>query len=351
MALPKNFVMHMVSDATTSLVVGPLESIRETEDEEWASWEEWDGVTLTMSCRTGFDQDDLVEVYSRKGQEWHLDGRIVEVSHAQQWVDGVWFGPGSVKVVFNNDKSFKWMAPEEAKQLVRPSSQPKPPQARKEFLIQKERRWFICEQQRPVYLKVSKGFLQFWDVNAMEAVESKKMPNGAAKMELPTSNVSLIGMTASKQGEWFEVNGVAGEVYRFQASSEQGAAAWVECIKQHAAYADDALQFRLFLWGAGRRRKTCVGAKSAVKSSKCSRAVEAAPEGRRGALAGEAQIYAEENLEVCKPVDFTRQSANKDVIQTKALGLEISGIENMLTKQAKRRAVAATRMCLESVEI
>lgn len=82
--------------------------------------------------------------------------------------DGCKLAAGSVKVLYNNSKTFKWILPSQFKSMLRVSSRPSAPYALAGQLLKQTHNWITTWHLR--HFEVSRGYLQWWatvdDANA-----------------------------------------------------------------------------------------------------------------------------------------------------------------------------------------
>lgn len=194
------------------------------------------------------NKGDLVEVHSSSHDKWFPDGEIVAINRDACQVGGLSVMAGSVKVVFDKGKRFKWVGPAEVGGQLRASPLPRPPDALSGTLGLESPGWFITSWVE-YYFELQKGYLQYWPTvgDAM----------GGAK---PTAAIHLQGLRQLKMEmkgtkAILRLRGATGVVYGFKVPDETLAQRWVESIWAQAAYCDEQNEFELAQWTAKQMRR------------------------------------------------------------------------------------------------
>merc|ERR1719469_1746145 len=107
----------------------------------------------------------LLRVYSQKHKTWMLDAEIVDVVRESCVIDGFQVRAGSMKVEYANGARYKWVAPQQVEQELRPSPRPRPPNPMVGMLSKMAHGWWIT-MWHDRYFELNKGFLQWWVTEA-----------------------------------------------------------------------------------------------------------------------------------------------------------------------------------------
>lgn len=176
-----------------------------------------------------FQVGDVVEVFSARQNKWFTDAEVVDVAREVVNEKGMKVPAGSTKIVYDQGTRFKWVAPQEMEQFVRPSTRPRPPEALSGELLKETHYWFITSWTK-YYFEVNKGFLQWWN-NREDAAS-----NVAA-----VGSVYLLGLQQKDDGVLFKLraDSTGGAVFAFQSESPEETSAWVDTLWLHSAYCDD----------------------------------------------------------------------------------------------------------------
>jgi len=190
-----------------------------------------------------YAKGDLADVYSTHHKKWFTDAEIVEVTKEGMQRDGFRVRAGSMKVVYNNGSRFKWVAPQQMEDVLRPSTRPRPPGPMVGKLLKETNSWFGAEYAEH-YFELNKGFLQWW------ATESD-----AAQGGLPQNALFLMGLqlVEEKEGTSFRLRAEDshGVIFGFKAESEEEAQVWVELLWANAWYCEELYDYNL-----AQRKKT-----------------------------------------------------------------------------------------------
>lgn len=164
----------------------------------------------------------LVNVYSGNRKCWIDDGIVVEVLDHDGTHDDLQLPAGSVKIQYNNQKTFKWLSPNQFPDFVRPSKRPRPPPTLAGELYKETHGLFTKKHVR--YFDLSKGYLQWWHTL-----------NDAKKGTKPHGQLCLAGMELKVQGTkfWIRTKNSQGVVYCFDATSPDAVQVWIEGLKKH----------------------------------------------------------------------------------------------------------------------
>jgi len=177
-----------------------------------------------------FRKGDLVVIYSRAVGQWLDDGIIfdeVKEDEEDGVHDGCKLAAGSVKVLYNNSKTFKWILPSQFKSMLRVSSRPSAPYALAGQLLKQTHNWITTWHLR--HFEVSRGYLQWWatvdDANAGKS---------------PSTSLCLAGLEMSRKGSVFYVrtNSSKGIKYSFDAAAPDSAELWCVALQEHESYCD-----------------------------------------------------------------------------------------------------------------
>lgn len=185
---------------------------------------------------------DLVEVYSVQLKRWFKDGEIIEAVQDACYMDGNRVMAGSVKVVYDKGKRYKWMAPHQMEELLRTSPWPRPPKPMLGMLKKEEFSWFGTGWSA-YYVELHKGFLQCWR-SKKEAQEGNK----------PAQSIFLLGLTQEEEK-------TSGDIIRMRchgcvhswkvevleaaeaAEIDRMAKLWSEALWAHAGYCEEVCEF------------------------------------------------------------------------------------------------------------
>lgn len=181
-----------------------------------------------------------MEIYSESDQQWIRDGEVEEVVTESIYRDGLNVRAGSMKITYNNGMRFKWVAPQQMEQYLRPSPRPRPPDPiAGELYKETHALWRTWHQQ--CYCELNKGFLMWWD-NIKQAENAEK----------PAGYLFLMGMKLTVERGRPDKNGVSTSMMRLCSTSSHGAisvfkradggdlSAWEEALWSHAVYTDEA---------------------------------------------------------------------------------------------------------------
>lgn len=176
---------------------------------------------------------DIVEVFSISQGRWTLDGEVSDVVDEACIKDKFRLRAGSMKVHFENATKFKWVAPEQISEHVRPSPRVKPPPAISgrldiEVHLPESSEWV------KVHVEVNKGFLQWWETEEDARRGSKS--RGVAYLlglQLNTSEVVLKVRTDATRGALFV----------FRVESDEEAQKWTAALWEHAGFCEEMRDF------------------------------------------------------------------------------------------------------------
>lgn len=171
---------------------------------------------------------DMVEVYSLKSQEWIEDAEIAEVVTESCVRDKLQIRAGSMKVLYSNRRRFKWVAPQQVNEHLRPSQRPKPPEPRVGKLLKEthieETEWY------PQHVELNMGYLQWWEAESDARVGQKA-----------TVSMYLLGLQLHEEGSSLIVrsNSTRGTVFKLRAEEESDVSAWSFALWEHAGYCEE----------------------------------------------------------------------------------------------------------------
>lgn len=201
-----------------------------------------------------YAQGDVVEIYSEKDQAWMLDGEVEEVTNESSHRDGFNIRAGSMKVTYCNGMRFKWIAPQQMEQYLRPSPRPRPPDPMVGDLYKETHSWFRTWWQQ-CYCELNKGFLMWW--------ETVEVARTGAK---PTGSLYLLGLDMKVDAKP-DKEGVTNSIIKMRSTSSQGAIfvfkredggdleAWKEAFWAHAGFCEEAREFYQAREGGQEMRK------------------------------------------------------------------------------------------------
>jgi len=171
---------------------------------------------------------DPVEVFSLSNQTWILDGEVGDIVNETCIRGKFKLRAGSVKVLFDNATRFKWVAPADLENHVRPSPRVKPPEAL--WATLKMEVHLETTQWQSVHVEVNRGFIQWWE-NVENAKEGKKSAGVAY----------LLGLQQFRDGlvlKW-RADATQGAVYAFKVESESQAEQWIAAMWEHAGFTEE----------------------------------------------------------------------------------------------------------------
>lgn len=180
-----------------------------------------------------YAKGDVVEIFSNSHQKWFLDGEVVQVVKDGGRIDGFQVRAGSMKVLYNNGGTFRWVPPQEVADSLRPSPRPRPPEPLIGMLALQEASWFTMKWTN-MYVELHKGFLQWWHSRA-DATSGKK----------PLGSFYLLGLQEDEQGNRFKfkADSTGGLNFTFQAESAEQVEVWVSALWSHAGYCEEACEY------------------------------------------------------------------------------------------------------------
>merc|ERR1712027_272484 len=140
---------------------------------------------------TPYRVGDLVEVRSIHHDTWIMDAEIVDRVTEKCEKDGNTRSSGSVKVLYNDGKRFRWVPPQLAQRHVRPSLRLKAPDTMSGCLTKQS-----LESSRlfQVHVEICKGYVQWWDSKA-----------AAMKKEKSTGHLFLLGLQCWTERGFFKL--------------------------------------------------------------------------------------------------------------------------------------------------
>lgn len=188
---------------------------------------------------------DVVDVYSMKHQQWFEDAEIAEVVTESKVVDGYRVRAGSMKVIYDNGARFKWIAPQQMEDFLRPSRRPKAPEPVVGELFKETSSWFGAKYLKQ-YFELNKGFLQWW-----------VKQDDARRGGLPEGQIYLLGLQQQENGAAFRLrtDSTQGAVFGFKADTEDEAGTWTEVLWAHAWFCEEMREFHEAKDGAKDVRK------------------------------------------------------------------------------------------------
>jgi len=177
---------------------------------------------------------DVVEVYSVKQQKWVLDGEVRAVTKEFLVEDGFKIRAGSMKVVFANATRFKWVAPQNITEHIRPSPRVKPPPLKlgtMDLQVSSEE----GTEWTTFHVEANRGFFQWW--------ESEEL---ARKGMRATGTAYLLGLQLFQEAAVLKLRSSAtqGATYTFTAESEEEAQEWVTALWEHAGFCEEIKDFQ-----------------------------------------------------------------------------------------------------------
>lgn len=173
---------------------------------------------------------DMVEVYSTRLQRWIEDGEVSEVVEEGCTRDCFQLRAGSMKILYDKRKRFKWVAPQQAQEQLRPSLRPTPPEPmvgkvlKETFADEGDSEW------RVRHVELNLGYLQWWE--AEDAARAGKASEGSMYllgMQMQDEDLFLILRSTSTRGT----------VYTFQLEAEGELDAWTWGLWEHAGYCEE----------------------------------------------------------------------------------------------------------------
>mmetsp|Transcript_70883 Transcript_70883/g.148279 ORF Transcript_70883/g.148279 Transcript_70883/m.148279 type:complete len:453 (-) Transcript_70883:53-1411(-) len=182
-------------------------------------------IILSDDQASNYKEGSLVICFSSSTQQWLDDGVVIKVLPEDGVHDQMQLTAGSIKVCYNNRKTFKWLLPEQIEQFVKPSGRPRPPQSLYGDLFKETHNWITSWHVR--YFDLSKGYLQWWP--SKEEAKQGCKPNGS---------LYLSGMEMNLEGTVFRIRTRTsqGIVYAFDATTAESADAWKAGLVAHEEY-------------------------------------------------------------------------------------------------------------------
>jgi hypothetical protein len=203
----------------------PAPEQHEPEHEKLENKEEDAEVTRQRKKVRIFKPGDVLMVWSDQSQSWHDDGEVVQVlqepgRHAKQILNA-----GCMKVVYANGRRFKWVDPQHAETILRPSSRPLPPPVKSGELEKETHSVFTEWHVR--YFELSKGFLTWW-----------KCKEDAARGAPCNNYVPLLGLQLNVEDTMFSffTPSRKGQLFTLDAGSSAEAEAWAGALSEHGKY-------------------------------------------------------------------------------------------------------------------
>mmetsp|Transcript_4096 Transcript_4096/g.10106 ORF Transcript_4096/g.10106 Transcript_4096/m.10106 type:complete len:440 (+) Transcript_4096:45-1364(+) len=205
--------------------LAPAPENHEPEPEEQPPKEEEPTITKVRKKVRVFKPGDLVLVWSEHTASWNDDGEVVETLQEPSSHHGVQLNPGSMKVVYANGKRFKWVDPQHAQMLLKPSKRPPAPPF-KSGNLEKETHSIFTEWHVR-YFELSKGFLSWW--KSYEDMSKGKKPTGA---------IPLLALSLRVEGNFFRfwTGATKGTMFSLGASSTEEANEWARAMMDHSHY-------------------------------------------------------------------------------------------------------------------
>jgi len=177
---------------------------------------------------------DQVELFSPFLNKWFLDGEVMEAVTETTTIDRTQVGAGSVKVVYNNFKQFRWLAPAQFAGQLRPSLRPSPPQ-RISFHLGKETHGWFTEWHKRFFV-LDHGCILWW-VSEEEKDSAK-----------PQKVFSLLGlhMQDPARGDKkfkFMTTATKGVLYSFEGETPDDTLWIVDAIYEHSEYREEIAEW------------------------------------------------------------------------------------------------------------
>lgn len=174
---------------------------------------------------------DQVEVYSHRYGEWMLDAEVVEFVSESCIRDDLQVRAGSMKVIFNSGRQFRWLEPVQFADFVRPSLRPAPPPRLTGRLSKETHNWLTEWHQR--FFLLDHGFMEWWE--SERDMLAEKAPNKAFSL------LGLHMMEPVGDGTRFTIrtDGTKGVLYSFDGFTVKDTRQWVEAIWEHAEYCEE----------------------------------------------------------------------------------------------------------------
>ncbi|CAK0802922.1 unnamed protein product [Prorocentrum cordatum] len=168
----------------------------------------------------------LVQVFSSASKLWHDDGVVVQTVSEPCSLDGFQLPAGSMKVQYLNGLRFKWVAPAQSAEMLRPSRRPAPPPTLTGRMLKETHN--MITQWHVRHFELKHGWLQWWQNEA--DIGSGVKPNGA---------LQLVGLQLSREGNSsvFRLRTAASRtVYHFDSTTDEGTDMWTKALNEHAEY-------------------------------------------------------------------------------------------------------------------
>jgi len=192
------------------------------------------GMPSTTSCQDGpspqrarpsYRKGDLVAIYSRAARQWVDDGVIHDEVQEKCCYDGCKLVGGSVKVLYNNKTTFKWVLPEQFRTMLKPSSRPAAPYSLVGQLLKQTHNWIATWHVR--HFELNNGHLQWW-----------MTPEDAKAGRSPRTSLCLMDVQVNARGSivYLHTGGPKVVAYAFDATSEESAELWFAALEDHATY-------------------------------------------------------------------------------------------------------------------
>lgn len=180
-----------------------------------------------------FKQGDFVEVWSNNSQTWLVDGEVVRVAQETVQFEGKEVVAGSMMVVYNQGRQYKWVPPLHMEEYLRPSSRPKPPPIQVGDMLKLMHSYSTTGWSR-FYFELRKGYLHWW-------ASADNVETGAE----PIESVLMLGLQVREKDAFlrFRTDSAEGEVYSLRCESEEERERWVEAFWLHAGFCEDMAEF------------------------------------------------------------------------------------------------------------
>merc|ERR1712087_105398 len=171
-----------------------------------------------------YEKGDVVDIWSSQRDAWMPDGEVVDIMKDTAVISGARVRVGSMKVVFNNGKSYAWISPQQKDKLRRPSVRPKFIYPAYGQLSMKE-----GDDWKPAYAEIARGYLTWW--NDQFEAEKGEIAQGFAYLK-------GLRVESDKKSFALRSDNTEGTLHSFAADSEPDAKAWVEFLHANAEYCD-----------------------------------------------------------------------------------------------------------------
>lgn len=181
-----------------------------------------------------YEKGDYVMVFSQTAGEWMDDGVVVIALSEDGKHDKLELTAGSLKVQYNNRKTFKWLLGHQVKDYIRPSRRPLQPSTLTGELVKETHSLITSWHLR--YFELSRGSLKWWKCKADAQVGV-----------LPNGRLNLFGLELHLEDNiiYCRTPAAKGVTYAFDATSEFGAVKWVEALQKHEAYCRQMATYHL----------------------------------------------------------------------------------------------------------